>query len=142
MSIPMSTLRSAHDVRPRRRRALAAALALALMAPVTVIIPGSRIALAADAGAATPAPVPGPAEVAIDNFTFGPNVLTVKTGTTVRWVNRDDIPHLVVDKGRKVFRSKVLDTDDSYSFTFDKPGTYDYFCGLHPHMTGQIVVTP
>ena len=135
----MSTFRTAHTPVPnQRRRVLAATLALALMA----IVPGGRAAFAADADAATPAPVPGPADVFIDNFTFGPNVLTVKVGTTVRWVNRDDIPHLVVDKERKLFRSKALDTEDSYSFTFDKPGTYDYFCGLHPHMTGQIVVTP
>lgn len=80
--------------------------------------------------------------IAIDNFTFGPNVLTVKAGTTVTWVNRDDIPHTIIDKNRKVFRSKVLDTEDTFSFTFAQPGTYDYFCGLHPHMTGHVVVTP
>jgi plastocyanin len=101
--------------------------------------PASRVAMAADAAAATPAE---PMTIAIDNFTFGPNVLTVKAGTTVKWVNRDDIPHMILDKQRKVFRSKVLDTDDSFAFTFDQPGTYDYFCGLHPHMTGQVVVTP
>jgi plastocyanin len=80
--------------------------------------------------------------VSIDNFTFGPNVLTVKAGTTVTWVNNDDIPHTILDKNRKVFRSKVLDTEDKFSFTFTQPGTYDYFCGLHPHMTGQVIVTP
>ncbi|HTI87721.1 MAG TPA: cupredoxin family copper-binding protein [Alphaproteobacteria bacterium] len=97
--------------------------------------------MAAEAAAAIPAAA-APAEISIDNFTFGPNVLTVKAGTTVRWVNRDDIPHTILDKQRKVFRSKVLDTDDSFSFTFAAPGTYEYFCGLHPHMTGQVVVTP
>jgi plastocyanin len=81
------------------------------------------------------------ATVRIDNFTFGPKVLTVKAGTKVTWVNQDDIPHTVVDKS-KAFRSKPLDTDDRYSFTFTQPGTYDYFCGLHPHMTAQVVVTP
>ncbi len=80
--------------------------------------------------------------ISIDNFTFGPNVLTVKAGATVRWVNRDDIPHTILDKQRKVFRSKVLDTDDAFSFTFKEPGTYEYFCGLHPHMTGRVIVTP
>ena len=80
-----------------------------------------------------------PNEVVIDNFTFGPPELTVAVGTTVKWVNHDDIPHNVVNKD-KVFRSKALDTDDSYSFTFASAGTYDYFCGLHPHMQGKIIV--
>lgn len=82
------------------------------------------------------------AAVNIDNFTFTDAVLTVKPGTTVTWTNRDDIPHSVVDKNRKLFRSKVLDTGESFSFTFQEPGRYDYFCGLHPHMTGRIVVEP
>jgi amicyanin len=80
-----------------------------------------------------------PNEVVIDNFTFGPQELTVAVGTTVKWVNHDDIPHNVVNKD-KTFRSKALDTDDSYSFTFASAGTYDYFCGLHPHMQGKIIV--
>ena len=80
-----------------------------------------------------------PNEVTIDNFTFGPQDLTVAVGTTVKWVNHDDIPHSVVD-GNKVFRSKALDTDDSFSFTFASAGTFDYFCGLHPHMQGKIIV--
>ena len=77
--------------------------------------------------------------VTIDNFTFTPPELTVAVGTTVKWVNHDDIPHNVINKD-KVFRSKALDTDDSYSFTFASAGTYDYFCGLHPHMQGKIIV--
>jgi plastocyanin len=81
----------------------------------------------------------GPGEVTIDNFTFGPPELTVAVGTTVKWVNHDDIPHTVVDKN-KAFRSKALDTDDAFSFTFASAGTFDYFCGLHPHMVGKIVV--
>jgi amicyanin len=78
--------------------------------------------------------------VSISNFTFGPSALTIKAGTTVTWVNQDDVPHalLAVDKS---FRSKVLDTDERFSFTFTKPGTYGYFCTLHPHMTGKVVVT-
>ena len=80
-----------------------------------------------------------PNEVTIDNFTFGPQELTVAVGTTVKWVNHDDIPHNVINKD-KVFRSKALDTDDSYSFTFASAGTFDYFCGLHPHMQGKIIV--
>jgi plastocyanin len=76
--------------------------------------------------------------VMIDNFTFEPAQLTVKVGTTVTWKNRDDIPHTVVSAGK--FRSKTLDTDDSYSFTFTATGDYKYFCSLHPHMTGMIKV--
>ena len=77
-------------------------------------------------------------EVKIDNFTFGPQKLTVKVGDTVTWINEDDIPHTVVSVGK--FRSKALDTEDKYSFTFTATGTYEYFCGLHPHMQGSIVV--
>ena len=76
--------------------------------------------------------------VHIDNFTFEPAQLTVKVGTTVTWTNRDDIPHVVVSAGK--FRSKTLDTDDSFSFTFTAPGDYKYFCSLHPHMTGMVKV--
>jgi amicyanin len=77
--------------------------------------------------------------VTIDNFTFTAPELTVAVGTTVKWVNHDDIPHTVVDKN-KAFRSKALDTDDAFSFTFASAGTFDYFCGLHPHMVGKIIV--
>ena len=77
--------------------------------------------------------------ITIDNFTFTPKELTVAVGTTVKWVNHDDIPHTVVEK-KTTFRSKALDTDDSYSFTFTSAGTFDYFCGLHPHMVGQVSV--
>jgi plastocyanin len=77
--------------------------------------------------------------VTIDNFTFTPPELTVAVGTTVKWVNHDDIPHSVVDHN-KAFRSKALDTDDAYSFTFASAGTFSYFCGLHPHMQGKIIV--
>jgi len=79
------------------------------------------------------------AEVKIDNFSFGPAELTVAAGTTVTWTNRDDIPHTVVSTD-KVFKSKVLDTDDKFSFKFEKPGTYSYFCSLHPKMTGKVIV--
>jgi plastocyanin len=76
--------------------------------------------------------------VTIDNFTFEPARLAVKVGTTVTWKNHDDIPHTVVSPGK--FRSKAIDTDDSYSFTFTTAGDYPYFCSLHPHMTGTIKV--
>jgi plastocyanin len=77
--------------------------------------------------------------ITIDNFTFTPKELTVAVGTTVKWVNHDDIPHTVANKD-KAFRSQALDTDDSYSFTFISAGTFDYFCGLHPHMVGKVIV--
>ena len=78
--------------------------------------------------------------ITIDNFTFTPPELTVAVGTTVKWVNHDDIPHSVVNKD-KVFRSKAaLDTDDLFSYTFASAGTFDYFCGLHPHMVGKVIV--
>ena len=77
--------------------------------------------------------------VTIDNFTFTPPELTVAVGTTVKWVNHDDTPHTVVEK-KTTFRSKALDTDDSYSFTFASAGTFDYFCALHPYMVGKVIV--
>ena len=77
-------------------------------------------------------------KVTIDNFTFTPAQLTIKVGTTVTWKNRDDIPHTIVSAGK--FRSKTLDTDDSFSFTFTAAGDYKYFCSLHPHMTGMVKV--
>ena len=79
------------------------------------------------------------AQVSIDNFTFAPAELTVPPGTTVTWTNADDIPHTVVAADRS-FRSKPLDTNDHFAFTFGAPGTYAYFCSLHPHMTGRIIV--
>jgi plastocyanin len=81
-----------------------------------------------------------PTAVSIDNFTFGPQTLTVKAGTTVTWTNKDDIPHGVAATKNGFARSKALDTNDSYSFTFTTPGSYQYFCYLHPNMTGTIVV--
>ena len=85
------------------------------------------------------APAPAAASVQIGNFTFKNRVLTVKPGTTVTWTNADDIPHTVVSKDG-VFKSKVLDSGDHFSFTFAKPGQFGYFCSLHPHMTGTIIV--
>jgi len=74
----------------------------------------------------------------IDNFVFEPAQLNVKVGTTVTWTNRDDIPHTVVCAGK--FRSKPMDTDGTFAFTFTEAGEYKYFCSLHPHMTGSIKV--
>jgi plastocyanin len=78
-------------------------------------------------------------EVKIDNFSFGPETLTVAVGTTVTWINHDDIPHKVVSTD-DVFKSKVLDTDERFSYTFTKAGNYPYFCSIHPKMTGKVVV--
>jgi len=78
-------------------------------------------------------------EVKIDNFSFGPQSPSVPVGTTVTWTNRDDIPHTVVSTDG-VFKSKVLDTDEKFSYTFAKTGTFAYFCSIHPKMTGKIVV--
>ena len=78
------------------------------------------------------------AAIKIGNFNFGPQELKVKTGTTVTWTNEDDIPHTVISLNN--FRSKALDSEDKFSFTFTTPGIYKYFCSLHPHMTGTIVV--
>jgi plastocyanin len=84
---------------------------------------------------------PETAEVKIDNFSFGPATLTVPVGTTITWTNRDDIPHTVVSTDdAKTFKSKVLDTDEKFSFTFSKAGTYPYFCSIHPKMTGKVIV--
>jgi plastocyanin len=82
---------------------------------------------------------PSDSKVGIDNFAFSPERITVKAGTTVTWLNADDAPHTVTSSS-KLFKSKALDTDDSFSFTFVTPGVYEYFCSLHPRMTGAIVV--
>jgi len=78
-------------------------------------------------------------EVRVDNFTFGPDTLTVPVNSTVTWVNKDDLPHTIASTDG-VFKSKALDTEDKYSYTFSKPGTYAYFCSIHPKMVGKIVV--
>ena len=99
------------------------------------------VGLDAVAGKATASAqsTPETMDVKIDNFTFGPAELTVKAGTTITWTNRDDIPHTVVSSD-KAFKSKVLDTDEKFSATFRTPGTFSYFCSIHPKMTGTVVV--
>ena len=82
---------------------------------------------------------PGETAVKIDNFVFTPNTVTIAVGSTVHWTNKDDIPHNVVSED-KSFKSKVMDTDEQFSYTFTKPGTYTYFCSIHPKMTGKIIV--
>jgi plastocyanin len=99
------------------------------------------ILMAADSRSSASAQETKSAETAvkIDNFNFSPNPLTVAVGTTIRWTNRDDIPHNVVADD-KSFKSKVMDTDESFTYTFSKPGIYAYFCSIHPKMTGKVVV--
>jgi len=80
-----------------------------------------------------------PTGVVIDNFSFTPKEITVAKGTTVTWMNHDDVPHTVVSKDQK-FKSKALDTDDHFSFTFTDAGTYVYFCSVHPIMIGKVTV--
>src|ERR1700730_14762391 len=78
-------------------------------------------------------------EVKIDNFSYTPTSLVVKAGTQITWTNRDDIPHTVVEDN-KAFKSRVLDTDEKFTFTVTKPGTYNYYCSIHPKMTAKVVV--
>jgi plastocyanin len=118
-------------IEPNRRLASTLALVFAIAMGSAAVWGMNSRALAQNAAA----------KVTIDNFTFAPAELTISVGTTVTWDNHDDIPHSVVEKN-KLFRSKALDTEDSYSFTFTSAGSYDYFCGLHPHMVGKIIVKP
>ena len=103
---------------------------LALLSVIFFAVPGDAVGASRSAASAS---------VTIDNFTFTPQVLRVKVGTTVRWTNQDDIPHTVMSENAE-FHSKALDTEDSFSFTAAKAGTYNYFCSLHPKMTGKLVV--
>ncbi len=87
------------------------------------------------------APQPATAQVAIDNFAFSPREITVAPGTRVTWVNHDDVPHTATSSVKpRTFDSGALDTDGTFSFVFTTPGSYDYFCAVHPHMTGKIIV--
>ena len=116
-----------------KKRAYLAGVAVVLVA-ATALLAGSSSAAVNAQQQATATP-----EVKIDNFSFGPGTLTVTAGTTVTWTNRDDIPHTVVGT-EGAFKSKAVDTDEKFSHTFAKPGTYSYFCSIHPKMTGTIVV--
>jgi len=116
----------------RKERYLASAILLAGLA--TALTAGTRPlpVIAGDDGTKS--------DVKIDNFSFAPREITVAKGTTVNWVNRDDIPHTVVSDDKTTFKSKPLDTDDKFSYTFGKEGTYTYFCSIHPKMTAKVVV--
>ena len=106
------------------------------MAPVVV---GMILLAVSSRIAANAQPPAAPVEITIDNFSFGPQTANVPVGTTVTWINRDDIPHTVVSTDG-VFKSKVRDTDEKFSYTFDKAGTYPYYCSVHPKMTGKVIV--
>ncbi|MFZ2005241.1 MAG: cupredoxin family copper-binding protein [Stellaceae bacterium] len=116
------------------------ALSLAAAAMLTLCAFG-RPAYAADADAPQQIAAVQAAAVTIDNFAFGPALTIVAPGTKVTWINKDEEPHTVTSAdGGLTFKSPALDTGDKFSFTFDKPGTYKYFCSIHPHMAGTIVV--
>lgn len=115
------------------RRLFRFGLSAALAVLVLVAASGQHSAWAA--GGTAPAGM----EVKIDNFSFTPQAITVKAGTTITWTNHDDIPHTVVSD-EQLFKSKTLDTDDKFSTTLTKPGTYSYFCSIHPKMTGKVIV--
>src|SRR5229473_699092 len=117
-----------------RRSVRILGLAVAVVVALAAFAASTRIFTAAAQQAQ-----PANPEVKIDNFSFGPASLTIAAGTTVTWINRDDIPHTVVSED-KLFKSRVLDTDEKFSFTFAKPGTFGYFCSLHPKMIGKVVV--
>jgi plastocyanin len=119
--------------------ALPAAVAVAVGASTATAQAVARPAAMPAAVMPAAAPPAAVMEVKIDNFKFGPEALTIPLGTTVTWTNRDDIPHTVVST-EGVFKSKVLDTDEKFTYTFAKAGTFDYFCSIHPKMTGKVVV--
>jgi plastocyanin len=135
----MNVANITHFVSPDNLKPLAfklarqAALALVVKSLIGVI-PSACAAEPAQQVAAMNTPT-----ISIDNFAFSQASVTVPVGTKVTWVNHDDMLHTVADEG-KSFKSDPLDNGDSFSHTFDKPGTYKYFCSLHPHMTGTIVV--
>ena len=93
------------------------------------------------AAQAAAAPAAAERRVTIDNFAFGPQVLTVAPGTRVTWVNRDDVPHTATSSDSPAaFNSRAIDTDEQFAHVFERPGTYRYFCAVHPKMTATIVV--
>jgi plastocyanin len=121
------------------KKRLLLSLVVALCTSLAMV---SHTAQAASAASAAPVNTAADSKgfaITIDNFSFSPATLTVPAGTSVMWTNNDDIPHTVVEKNQK-FKSKGLDTDDKFSYTFTEPGTYEYFCGMHPKMVGKVIV--
>jgi plastocyanin len=117
----------------KRNSVWVASFTASVVIAIVLLVAGSPSVTASDQSSTAAA------EVKIDNFVFGPQTITVPVGTTVTWTNKDDIPHTSVSTDG-VFKSKVLDTDEKFSYTFTKAGTYPYYCTIHPKMTGQIVV--
>jgi plastocyanin len=115
-----------------RKNAWLASFIAPVMIAMLLMAGSPRVAASDQSSAAS-------AEVKIDNFSFGPQTVTVPVGATVTWINRDDIPHTVVSTDG-VFKSKVRDTDETFSYTFAKAGTYSYYCSVHPKMTGKVIV--
>jgi plastocyanin len=115
------------------KRIWVASFTAAVIIAIVLLVAGSPNVAANDQ------PSAATAEVKIDNFIFGPQTITVPVGATVTWRNKDDIPHTSVST-EGVFKSKVLDTDEAFSYTFTKAGTYPYYCTIHPKMTGKVVV--
>ena len=110
----------------RRTRLLPTALCVLILAAID-----SNIALVAE--------TPDPTHIVVKDFMFMPTQLTVKAGSTVTWTNKDDEPHTVIsDTG--LFKSGGMDTDESFKFKFDRPGTYHFTCSIHPRMVGTIIV--
>jgi plastocyanin len=122
------------DKTMKRNSFWVASFTAAVVIAIVLLVAGSASVKASEqpsAGAAV--------DVNIDNFVFGPQTITVPVGATVTWTNKDDIPHTSVSTDG-VFKSKVLDTDEKFSYTFTKAGTYPYYCTIHPKMTGKVVV--
>jgi plastocyanin len=131
--------REAHVSGAAGRRDILARVAAVLVLVAFAQLGFAHLSNATDVNPTSPPTGGKTVEISISNFTFTPNELTITPGTTVKWVNHDDIPHLVAEKAL-AFKSQALDTNDSFSFTFTKPGDVQYFCVLHPHMTGKITV--
>ena len=115
------------------KKAILAAAATALACGLLM----SRMARADGKGQSTAS---GQYEVKIDNFSFAPASITVPAGAAVTWINKDDVPHIVVTKDGKAFKSPVLDTDQKFTHTFAQARTYEYYCSIHPKMTARIDV--
>ncbi len=120
-----------------KRNMWVAGLAIPVMIAVVLLFAGSSKVTASNSSSDQPSAAN--TAVNIDNFVFGPPTVTVPVGATVTWTNKDDIPHTAVSTDG-MFKSKVMDTDEKFSYTFTKAGTYSYFCSIHPKMTGKVVV--
>jgi amicyanin len=123
----------------KMKKTMTKAVVCAVIVAAAGWMAGGRTRLSAATHLFTTAGAAAPVEIKIDNYSFTPADITVDAGTTVTWVNRDDVPHTVRNNDGTL-KSKALDTDEKFSMTFDKPGTYEYFCSVHPKMTGRVVV--